>query len=59
MAKLISVKLTQEILDVMKDIRKLKHKYKDFDFRIIENHLGHACEGIHEFTLKLKNQDKC
>lgn len=59
MPKLKSEILTQEILEILAEIQKLKKKYKDFEhFPAIEIHLNSACKGIHELTLKIKNQEK-
>jgi len=49
--KLKSEALTQQILDILEDVRKLEKKYKNFGyFPALKSHLSHSCKLLHEIT---------
>jgi len=51
MAKLKSEILTEQILNILEDVRKLEKRYKNFRyFPALKSHLSHACKLLHELT---------
>ncbi len=51
MPKLKTEILTQQILNILEDVRKLEKKYKNFGyFPALKSHLSHACKLVHELT---------
>jgi len=55
MKKLKSELLTEQILDILDDVRRLEKKHKDFEyFPALKSHLSHACKLLHELTTKIR-----
>jgi len=59
MKKLKSELLTQQILEILGEIQKLKRQHKSFeDFDTMEIHLKNGCTLMHKLTLEIKNEEK-
>lgn len=59
MKKLRSELLTQQILEILGEIQKLKKQNKGFeDFDTMETHLKSGCTLMHKLTLQIKNEEK-